>query len=82
MKQEEQIDRICVREAFIKNGNKDYHLEVLFKLFEKAEEIKNILQKYHIKSKIISKNKGYMVYIKDGEEISKLLAFVGANTAM
>ena len=87
MKQEEQIDRICVREAFIKNGfinnpNKDYHLEVLFKLFEKAEEIKNILQKYHIKSKIISKNKGYMVYIKDGEEISKFLAFVGANTTM
>lgn len=87
MKQEEQIDRICVREAFIKNGfindpNKDYHLEILFKLLEKAEEIRDILQKYHIKSKIILKNKNYMVYIKDGEEISKLLAFVGANTAM
>ena len=84
MKQEEQIDRICVREAFIKNGfindpNKDYHLEILFKLLEKAEEIRDILQKYHIKSKIILKNKNYM---KDGEEISKLLAFVGANTAM
>ena len=37
MKQEEQIDRICVRDAFIQNGfinnpNKDYHLEIIVKL--------------------------------------------------
>lgn len=87
MNQNEQIDRICVREAFIKTGfinnpNKDYHLELLFKTQEKAEEIKEILKKYYISSKIITKNKSYMIYIKDGEEISKFLAFVGANTAM
>lgn len=87
MKQEEQIDRICVREAFIKTGfinnpNKDYHLEILLKTSDKAEEIRDILNKYYINSKIIMKNKNYMIYIKDGEEISKFLAFVGANTAM
>lgn len=87
MNQNEQIDRICVREAFIKTGfinnpNKDYHLEILFKSQDKAEEIRDILKKYYINSKIITKNKNYMIYIKDGEEISKLLAFVGANTAM
>lgn len=87
MKQDEQIDRICVREAFIKTGfinnpNKDYHLEILFKTQDKAEEIRAILSKYYINSKIIIKNKSYMIYIKDGEEISKFLAFVGANTAM
>ena len=58
MKQTEQIDRICVREAFIKTGfindpNKDYHLEILLKTLEKAEEIRNILSKYYINSKII-----------------------------
>lgn len=87
MKQDEQIDRICVREAFIKTGfinnpNKDYHLEILFKTQDRAEEIRAILNKYYINSKIIIKNKSYMIYIKDGEEISKFLAFVGANTAM
>lgn len=87
MKQTEQIDRICVREAFIKSGfinnpNKDYHLEILFKSTDKAEEIRDILKKYNINAKMITKNKGYMIYIKDGEEISKLLAFIGANTAM
>lgn len=87
MKQEEQIDRICVREAFIQTGfindpNKDNHLEILLKTEEKAEELRTILSKYYINSKIIIKNKSYMIYIKDGEEISKFLAFVGANTAM
>lgn len=87
MKQEEQIDRICVREAFIKSGfinnpNKDNHLEILFKTKAKAEEIQEILNKYSVKSKTIIKNKDYMIYIKDGEEISKFLAFVGANSAM
>lgn len=87
MKQEEQIDRVCIREAFIKTGfinnpNKDYHLEILLKTSDKAEEIRDILKKYYINSKIIMKNKNYMIYIKDGEEISKFLAFVGANTAM
>lgn len=87
MKQDEQIDRICVREAFIKTGfinnpNKDYHLEILFKTQDKAEEIIEILNKYYINAKVIPKNKSYMIYIKDGEEISKFLAFVGANAAM
>lgn len=87
MNQSEQIDRICVREAFIKTGfinnpNKDYHLEMLFKSQDKAEEIRDILKKYYINTKIIIKNKRYMIYIKDGEEISKFLAFVGANTSM
>ena len=44
--------------------------------------MRDILKKYNINTKIIPKNKGYMIYIKDGEEISKFLAFVGANTAM
>ena len=79
MKQEEQIDRICVREAFIQTGfindpNKDNHLEILLKTEEKAEELRTILSKYYINSKIIIKNKSYMIYIKDGEEISKFLA--------
>lgn len=87
MSQQEQIDRICVREAFLQTGflnnpNKDNHLEILLKTEEKAEELREILKKYYINSKIIMKNKSYMIYIKDGEEISKFLAFVGANTAM
>ena len=42
LKQEEQIARLSIREAFIKSGsitdpNKEYHLEVQFKTKKKAE---------------------------------------------
>lgn len=87
MKQEEQIARLCVREAFIKSGsisdpNKKYHLQVLFKDESKAEELKNILNNFNINAKIIKKDKKYMLYIKEGEEISNFLALMGANSSV
>ncbi len=87
MKQEEQIARLCVREAFIKSGsisdpNKKYHLQILFKEEDKAKELKNILENFNIYSKIIKKDKNYMLYIKDGEEISNFLALIGANSSV
>ena len=46
MKQDEQLARLCIREAFIKSGsmndpNKKYHLEIMFKTKKKAEEKKD-----------------------------------------
>lgn len=85
--QEEQIKRICIREAFLKSGsindpNKEYHLEIIFKLRRKADEINIMLKELNINSKIITRNKKYVIYIKDGEEISKFLALIGANNAV
>lgn len=85
--QEEQIKRICIREAFLKSGsindpNKEYHLEIIFKLKRKADEINIMLKELNINSKIITRNKKYVIYIKDGEEISKFLALIGANNAV
>jgi DNA-binding protein WhiA len=87
MSEEEQLQRLCVREAFIKSGfvnepSKDYHLEILFKSKKKAEEIKNILTGFDINTKIIVKNKDYMIYLKDGEEISNFLALIGASNSV
>ena len=68
--QEEQIKRICVREAFIETGsisdpNKEYHLEIVFRNNEKAEKINYILKELNINSKIIKRNKKYVLYIKE-----------------
>ena len=87
LEDEEQIDRLCLREAFIKSGfitdpKKEYHLELFFKTNKKAENIKEILEKFEIKAGITNKANGKIVYIKDGEEISKFLAIVGANNAV
>ena len=87
LKQDEQIKRIIVREAFIKAGsitnpNKEYHLEVIEKTKKKAEEILEILNEFNISAKCIKRPKFYVVYIKEGEEISRFLAFIGASNSM
>ena len=87
LNQDEQIARLSIRETFIKSGfitdpNKEYHLEVLFKLKKKAEEFRNLLENFNIKSKIIKKGSGYITYIKDGEDIVNFLALIGANNAV
>lgn len=87
MKQDEQLARLYIREAFIKSGsmsnpNKKYHLEITFKTKKKAEEMKQLLENFNIHAKIIKREKEYMLYIKEGEEISNFLALIGANTSV
>lgn len=87
LKQDEQLRRICIRQAFLDSGfindpNKKYHLEINFKDLDKAKEIQDMLEKSNIKSKIIKKGRSFEVYIKDGEEIVNLLALIGANSAV
>ena len=87
LKQDEQLSRLLIREAFIKKGfindpNKDYHLEILFKSKEKAEQLQEIIQNFGINIKFTTKNSDYMLYLKDGEEISSFLALMGANKSV
>ena len=87
MKQDEQLARLCIREAFIKSGsmndpNKKYHLEIMFKTKKKAEEMQTLLSNFNIKARIIKREKDYMLYLKDGEEISDFLALIGANSSV
>lgn len=87
MSEQEQIDRVCIREAFLKAGsmndpNKEYHLEIVFKKSKKAQDILDILLKYNIKAKLIKRRLDFVIYFKDGEEISNLLAFIGASSSV
>lgn len=87
LKQEEQIARLQIREAFIKSGSiadpkKEYHLEILFKTKKNATEFANLLENFEINSKVIKKGKGYITYIKDSEDIVNFLALIGANNGV
>lgn len=87
MKQDEQLARLYIREAFIRSGsmndpNKKYHLQMMFKTREKATELQTLLSNFEIHAKIIKKENEYMLYLKDGEEISNFLALVGANATV
>lgn len=86
MKQDEQLTKLYVREAFIKSGfindpTKKYHLEMLFKEKEKAEEIKKILENFNINIKLTKKKADYMLYLKDADDISTFLALIGASNS-
>lgn len=87
MKQDEQLARLCIREAFIKSGsmndpNKKYHLQIMFKTKKKVIEMQTLLNNFNIHAKIIKKENEYMLYLKDGEEISEFLALIGANNSV
>lgn len=62
----------------INNPENNYHLEVEFTEEVMAEKIKRILSDYEINMKVM-KN---ILYLKDGEQISKFLAFIEASKSM
>lgn len=66
----------------INNPEKTYHLDIGINTEANAIKIVEELELNGINLKIIQKNNAYHLYTKEGEEISKLLAFIGANKAV
>ena len=66
----------------INEPNKQYHLEIVFEEKSNAEYIQNICKEYSIHLKVLESKNKYYLYIKEGEEISRFLAFIGANKAV
>lgn len=66
----------------ITNPKSKYHLEIVFQTEENALKVNCILNQFEINSKVLKRSKNYIIYIKDGEEISSFLAFIGANSSM
>jgi len=64
----------------INNPNKKYHLEILLTQRDIAQYIQNLLKQADIKSKILENNN--TLYLKEGEEISKFLAYIGAQKSV
>ena len=78
------IRGIFLGSGSINNPKNKYHLEMILKNNEKADNMLSILKKYDINLKKLNKNDDLkcFIYSKDGEEISKFLAFIGANSAV
>lgn len=62
----------------INNPEKKYHLECGIRKEKDISKIINLLRKFDINFKFNNKT----IYTKEGEEISKFLAFIGANKAV
>lgn len=81
----EEEKKALIRGIFLGSGSindptKKYHLEILLNDKDVAQYIQNILKSFNIKAKILEMNN--MIYIKEGEEISKFLAFIGAQKSV
>ena len=83
----EEENKALVRGAFMSSGSvtnpkNKYHLEIVFDKEENAKFIQEVLVKENIDAKILKREKNFILYIKDGENISKFLAFIGANKSV
>lgn len=87
IQREEENEKAMVRGAFMGSGsfndpNKTYHLEMLFSTNQNAMVIKELLKNFQIKVKQLQRKYDTSLYVKDGEEISKLLALMGASSSV
>lgn len=86
VEESEEEKRAYVRGIFLGSGSinnprNKYHIEMALKDTNVAEKVVTILEEYGILFKILNAKK-CSIYSKDGEEISKFLAFIGANSAV
>lgn len=59
-----------------------YHLEFLVKEEDDAKLIDNLLNSLKIKSKVLKRDREYMVYVKSSENISDFIKYLGAFNAL
>ena len=76
------IRGIFLGSGSVNNPENKYHLEITFKQEKNLSEIGDILKKLGINSKSMKIKNKYSIYLKEGEEISKFLALIGANKAV
>ena len=85
--EKENLKKAFIRGSFLGSGsindpNKKYHIEISLENKEYANILKNIMQEFEITFKELERKSSYSLYSKDGEEISKFLALIGASKAV
>lgn len=83
----ENEKKAIIRGAFlgagsINNPEKKYHLEINLSNKINLDYLFEIISSMNIKCKKLELDKKYSIYIKDGEEISLLIALMGANKSV
>ena len=66
----------------ITNPEVAYHLEINFNSKRNSDLLEKLLKKSKIEVKRFSQKSKHSIYIKEGEEISKILALMGASKAV
>lgn len=59
-----------------------YHMELMITQPKEAVLIQKLLNIFDLNAKILNREKGYMIYIKEAEKISDFIRIIGANNAV
>ena len=85
---DEDLTRAYLRGLFLVTGSVNdpktskYHLEFLVDDYDYANFVSNLLNSMDLNSKVIKRDKKYMVYIKEAEKISDFLRAIKAYDAV
>lgn len=85
---DEECQRAYLRGLLISTGSINdpktsrYHLEFIVDNLEYANFISQELNKFYLNSKVIKREKNYMIYIKEAEKISDFLRIINAYNAV
>ena len=77
-----------LRGAFLSSGSINdpktsrYHLEFLIERSEEAVFVQKLLNTYSLNAKLLSRDKGFMIYIKEADKISDFLKIIGCSKAV
>lgn len=88
IEENEENKKAIIRGAFLGSGSinnpeNGYHLEIIFSSEDNRKYVRNMLENdFQINTKELNMQNKKSMYIKDGEEISKLLALMGAHKGM
>lgn len=80
--------RAYLRGVFLSQGSINdpktsrYHMELLIPKPGEAVFVQKLINIFDLNAKILNRDKGYMIYIKEAEKISDFIKIIGANNAV
>lgn len=82
----------CCRRAYLRgaflaagsvsNPENSYHLEIYTDYQEQADDIAALIDTFSVSAKVTTRKNGFLVYIKDSEQIVEFLNVIGAHHAL
>ncbi len=86
------IQNTCCRRAFIRgaflasgsisNPNKSYHLEIVCRSLEQAEQLKQLMNGFELDAKIVTRKYHEIVYLKEGAQVVDMLNVMEAYVSL
>jgi cell division protein WhiA len=82
----------CCRRAYLRgaflaagsvsNPESSYHMEIFTDYQQQADDLAELIETFGISAKVTGRKNGYLVYLKDSEQIVEFLNVIGAHSAL